>query len=74
MQNDQDHLMTIFSAALDCQSAPERDAYLAKACADSSALRERVEALLRAHQRSVNFLGEPRNDRTIRCTLRRWAR
>lgn len=65
MQNDQDHLMTIFSAALDCQSAPERDAYLDKACADSPALRERVEALLRAHHRSVNFLDKPRNDQTI---------
>ncbi len=65
MQNDQDHLMTIFSAALDCPSAPERDAYLNQACADSSALRERVEALLRAHHRSVNFLGKPRNDQTI---------
>lgn len=65
MQNDQDHLMTIFSAALDCQSAPECDAYLEKACADSPALRERVEALLRAHHRSVNFLGTPRTDQTI---------
>src|SRR4051812_31803669 len=65
MPNDQDHLMTIFSAALDCQSAPERDAYLDKACADSPALRERVEALLRAHERSVNFLGETPNDQTI---------
>jgi tRNA A-37 threonylcarbamoyl transferase component Bud32 len=65
MENDQDHLMTIFSAALDCQSARERDAYLDKACADSSALRERVGALLRAHDRSVNFLGETPNDQTI---------
>jgi tRNA A-37 threonylcarbamoyl transferase component Bud32 len=65
MPNDQDHLMTIFSAALDRQSAPERDAYLNVACADSLALRERVEALLRAHYRSVNFLGTPRNDQTI---------
>ena len=65
MQNDQDHLMTIFSAALDCQSAPERDAYLDMACADSPALRERVQALLRAHERSVNFLGETPNDQTI---------
>src|SRR3954470_18129068 len=65
MPNDHDHLMTIFSTALDCQSAPERDAYLDEACADSSALRERVEALLRAHHRSVNFLGTPRDDRTI---------
>ncbi|MBA4191967.1 MAG: hypothetical protein C0467_28640 [Planctomycetaceae bacterium] len=64
MQNDPEHLMTIFSAALDCQSATERDAYLDKACADSSALRERVEALLRAHDRSVNFLGETPNDQT----------
>lgn len=65
MPNDQEHLMTVFSAALDCRSAAERDAYLDAACAGSPALRERVEALLRAHHRSVNFLGTPRNDQTV---------
>jgi len=65
MKNADEHLMTIFSAALDCQSGKERDAYLDKACADSSVLRERVEALLRAHNRSVNFLKEISNDQTI---------
>ncbi len=65
MKNANEHLMTIFSAALDCATAEERQVYLDKACGDTTPLRERVEALLRAHIRSVNFLGEPPNDQTI---------
>ena len=59
MKNADEQLMTIFSAALDCETATAREALLDKACEDSPALRERVEALLRAHNRSVNFLREP---------------
>src|SRR4051795_9833363 len=58
MKNAEEHLMTVFSAALDCATASERDGYLNKACADSPDLRARVEALLRAHGRSVDFLPE----------------
>jgi eukaryotic-like serine/threonine-protein kinase len=65
MKNANEHLMTIFSAALDCATAEERQVYLDKACGDATPLRERVEALLRAHIRSVNFLGEPPNDQTV---------
>src|SRR5450631_2076603 len=65
MKNADEHLMTIFSAALDCRTAEERQVYLDNACGDTTPLRERVEALLRAHIRSVNFLGEPPKDQTI---------
>jgi tetratricopeptide (TPR) repeat protein len=54
---DEEHLMTVFSAALACGSAADRDAYLDRACAGDPALRGRVEALLRAHDRAGGFLG-----------------
>ena len=53
------HLMTIFSGALDRESQPERAAYLDEACGADAALRERIEALLRAHEQAGGFL-EPR--------------
>jgi serine/threonine-protein kinase len=59
-----EHLMTVFTAALDCKTAEERAAYLGRACAGVPEFRERVEALLRAHARGGNFLGEPPPDRT----------
>ena len=65
MKNADEQLMTIFSAALDCETTAAREALLDKACDDSPALRERVEALLRAHNRSVNFLKEPPIDLSI---------
>ncbi|MGA2542300.1 MAG: protein kinase [Verrucomicrobiota bacterium] len=48
---------TIFNAAL-AFSAAERAAYLAGACRDNLALRQRVEALLRAHEAPPGFLPE----------------
>jgi len=65
MNNVEEHLMTIFSAALECETAKKRVDYLERACSDTPGLRERVDALLRAHERSVNFLGETPNDQTI---------
>jgi serine/threonine-protein kinase len=59
MNHADDHLMTVFTAALDCGTAEERAAYLDRACAGTPGLRERVEALLRAHNRGGNFLGGP---------------
>src|SRR5437667_8649350 len=59
MSDAEQHLMTIFSAALDRESPAERAAYLDAACGPDAALRERVEALLRAHDRAGGFL-EPR--------------
>jgi serine/threonine protein kinase/WD40 repeat protein/tetratricopeptide (TPR) repeat protein len=57
MSDPEDHLMTVFTAALDCSSAAERAAYLDQACAGDPGLRERVEALLRAHAQAGGFLG-----------------
>ena len=57
MNDAEEHLMTVFSAALDRGSADERQAYLDRACAGDPALRQRVEALLRAHDRAGGFLG-----------------
>src|SRR6516225_8591046 len=59
MTESEQHLMTIFSAALDRESEAERAAFLDQACRDNPALRERVEALLRAHGQAGGFL-EPR--------------
>ena len=62
MNNADEQLMTIFSAALDYESSAALKEYLDKACVNSPVLRERVEALLKAHHRSVNFLKEPLRD------------
>src|SRR5262245_17019517 len=59
MTDSERRLMTIFSAALDRESEAERAAYLDKACGADSGLRQRVEALLRAHGQVDRFL-EPR--------------
>ena len=39
--------------------AEKRGAYLAEACGGDAALRERLEILLRAHDRASNFMAEP---------------
>src|SRR5262249_24720029 len=58
--NDADrHLMTVFLAALERESAAERDAYLDEACRNDSAIRARVDALLRAHEHAAGFLERP---------------
>ena len=64
MNDADEHLMTVFTAALDCGTAGEREAYLDRACAGTPGLRERVEALLRAHNRGGNFLGGTPADQT----------
>src|SRR5438105_3946904 len=69
MNDADEHLMTVFSAALDCGTTGERAAYLDRACAGTPGLRERVEALLRAHNRGGNFLGAPPNDQTATATF-----
>ena len=65
MNDAVEHLMTIFSVALDCGTEEERGAYLNRACADHPGLRERVEALIRAYARGGNFLGVPPINRTV---------
>jgi eukaryotic-like serine/threonine-protein kinase len=56
MKNGDEHLMTIFSAAVDCETAEQRSAYLDRVCTGTPGLRERVEALIRSHARAGNFL------------------
>jgi hypothetical protein len=59
MNDADEHLMTVFSDALDCGTTGEREAFLDRACGGVPGLRERVGALLRAHDRGGNFLGGP---------------
>jgi WD40 repeat protein/serine/threonine protein kinase len=56
MSDADQHLMTVFTSALDCASAAERDAYLEQACSHDAALRARIEALLCAHRGVGRFL------------------
>jgi serine/threonine protein kinase/tetratricopeptide (TPR) repeat protein len=49
-------LMTIFAEALERTDPAERAAYLARVCGDDAALRQRVEALLTAHDGAGRFL------------------
>ncbi|MHC4207625.1 MAG: serine/threonine protein kinase, partial [Planctomycetota bacterium] len=49
----------IFDAALKKASEAERSAYLDDACGNDNALRNRVEALLKAHQKAGSFLVVP---------------
>jgi hypothetical protein len=46
----------IFSAALEKGSIEEREKYLSESCAEDTALRQRVECLLRAHLDAKHFL------------------
>jgi eukaryotic-like serine/threonine-protein kinase len=50
---------TLFAAALEKRSPAERAAFLDKACAGNPALRQRVEALLRAHEKVGDYLERP---------------
>ena len=55
----------IFTAALDLPPA-ERPAHLDAACGNNVALRQRIEALLRAHDGATGFLPEaPKNQATV---------
>ena len=50
---------SIFLNALDQSSEAEREAYLSSACGDDAALRASVDALLSAHQQTLNPLDQP---------------
>jgi serine/threonine protein kinase/tetratricopeptide (TPR) repeat protein len=58
---DQDRLSVdeIFFAALEKSASGERSAYLDAACADDAELRQRVDRLLDARSKVVNFLESP---------------
>ena len=50
---------TLFAAALEKRSPAERSAFLDEACADDPAMRQRVEALLQAHEKAGDYLERP---------------
>jgi hypothetical protein len=50
---------SIFAQALDIPSAEERAAFLDQACENNPALRNEIEALLRAHKHSGDLLDLP---------------
>jgi len=52
----------IYHAALEKQAGPERAAYLDSACGNNAALRDHVEALLKANEDAGNFLDTPPAD------------
>jgi eukaryotic-like serine/threonine-protein kinase len=49
----------IFLAAVEKDDPTERAAYLGQACGGDATLRQRVEALLRSHERAADFMEEP---------------
>src|SRR5262245_19736836 len=50
---------TIFLTALDTGDPAARAAYLDRACAGDTALRQRIEALLQSHSEAGSFLEQP---------------
>ena len=52
----------IFVAALQYDDLDKRAAYLREACGDDQPLRQRVEVLLRAHEKAGGFLDSPDRD------------
>src|SRR5260370_4669579 len=59
MNPDLKRVEEVFAAALEKPAEDARAAYLAEACAGDAALRQRVEALLKAHDAARGFLQEP---------------
>jgi serine/threonine protein kinase len=59
MTETHDRTESIFAAAVALATAAERAAYLDQVCAGDAALRGRVEALLRAHERAGHLLDRP---------------
>src|SRR5262245_29050102 len=49
----------IFIGALQEDSPAERQAYLDRVCGADSVLRQRVDCLLRASEKAINFLNSP---------------
>lgn len=58
MTTPQPELRALFCDALERQIPEERAAYLDAACQGKPGLRERVEALLQAHEQAGGFLKE----------------
>jgi len=56
MKSPIERQMEIFSAALEHPVGPQRDAFLAEACAGDTGLRQQVDALLAVHAQAGTFL------------------
>jgi serine/threonine protein kinase len=65
MSKETKNIKTIFSEALEKQTAKERAAYLDGACGDDAGLRAKVEKLLKAHNEAGDFLEAPVFDPSI---------
>ena len=60
MSEEADRLLKeVFIAAVEKPDGPERAAYLAAACGQDAQMRQRIDNLLREHQRAGSFLEEP---------------
>src|SRR5579863_4715369 len=59
MTANTDRITSLFAAAVALPNGPERDAFLDRECRDDQALRERLAALLLAHEQPGNLLDRP---------------
>jgi eukaryotic-like serine/threonine-protein kinase len=59
MSLDPKRVQAVFLSVVECHDPAARAAVLDRECSTDSELRERVEVLLRAHDRSVAFLNQP---------------
>jgi len=65
MNEEPKDIKSIFSEALEKETAKERAAYLDKACEGDGDLRSKVEALLKAHEEAGSFLEVPALDAKV---------
>jgi len=59
MNNDHQREEQIFEAALQFPTPAQRAAFVKGACGNDETLRQRVEALLKAHEHTSGFLDQP---------------
>src|SRR5437868_3845570 len=59
MTDQAERIESVFAAALEQSSPEERTDFLNRECADNPVLRDRVDALLQAHDRAGSFLKDP---------------
>jgi WD40 repeat protein/serine/threonine protein kinase len=68
MKDASPEMLSLFCGLLERSSADERAAYLEAACGSDRELRERIEALLRAHEQAGGFLRESAEGRDPSAT------
>jgi serine/threonine protein kinase/tetratricopeptide (TPR) repeat protein len=61
--------LDIFSAAVELTTLEEREKYLADACGDNDALRERIRSLLRSSSAAGSFIESPAHDFDFAATI-----